>query len=119
MSSSVSLKVFIVEIESPFSKMSLVVVSAEVAVKLAELVPVVNGWRLRLIGVVVVLFDRLIGAVVVLFDRLIGAVVVLFDRLIGAVVVLFDRLIGAGIAFDKLVLEVLPKDSKISSLSTG
>jgi hypothetical protein len=108
MSSSVSLKVFIVEIESPFSKMSLVVVSAEVAVKLAELVPVVNGWRLRLIGVVVVLFDRLIGAVVVLFDRLIGAVVVLFDRLI-----------GAGIAFDKLVLEVLPKDSKISSLSTG
>jgi hypothetical protein len=104
MSSSVSLKVFIVEIESPFSKMSLVVVSAEVAVKLAELVPVVNGWRLRLIGVVVVL---------------IGVVVVLFDRLIGAVVVLFDRLIDAGIAFDKLVLEVLPKDSKISSLSTG
>src|SRR4028119_1738069 len=108
MSSSVSLKVFIVEIESPFSKMALVVGAAEVAVKLAELVPVVNGWRLRLIGVVVVLFDRLIGAVVVLFDRLIGAVVVLFDRLI-----------GAGIAFDKLVLEVLPKDSKISSLSTG
>ena len=97
MSSSVSLKVFIVEIEPPFSKMSLVVSSAEVTVELAGLAPVVNGWRLRLIG----------------------AVVVLFDRLIGVVVVLFDRLIDAGIALDKLVLFLLPKDSKISSLSTG
>lgn len=127
MSSSIPLKLFMVEIEPPFSKMSLVVVFAEVAVAVTGLVTVVNGCRLRLAAAEVVLVDRLIGAVAVAGVvpvvngrlRFAAAVVVAVDRLIGAVVVLFDRLIDAGIALDKLVLEPLPKDAKVSSLSTG
>ena len=133
------LKLFMVGIEPPLSKMSLVVVLAEVAIAVAGFVPVVNG-RLRLAAAEVVAVDRpigtvaavaglvpvvngcrlrLAGAVVVAVDRLIGVVVVLFDRLIGAVVVLFGRLIDAGIALDKLVLEPLPIAFRTSSLSTG
>ena len=108
MSSSMPLKLFMLGIEPPFNKMSLVVVLAEVAIAVAGLVPVVNGCMLRLAG-----------AVVVAVDRLIGVVVVLFDRVIGAVVVLFGRLIDAGIALDKLVLEPLPIAFRTSSLSTG
>ena len=140
MSSSMPLKLFMVGIEPPLSKMSLVVVLAEVAVAVTGLVPVVNG-KLRLAAAEVVALDRpigtvaiavaglvpvvngcrlrLTGAVVVAVDRLIGVVVVLFDRVIGAVVVLFGRLIDAGIALDKLVLEPLPIAFRTSSLSTG
>ena len=127
MSSSVPLKLFIVGIEPPVSKMSLVVVLAGFTVVLTGFVTVVNGCRIRLAAAEVVLVDRLIGAValaglvpvVIGRLRLAAAVVVLFDRLIGAVVVLFGRLIDAGIALDKLVLEPLPKDAKVSSPSTG
>ena len=122
------LKLFMVGIEPPLSKMSLVVVLAEVAIAVAGFVPVVNG-RLRLAAAVVVALDRLIGTVAVAVAglvpvvngrlRLAAAVVVLFDRVIGAVVVLFGRLIDAGIALDKLVLEPLPIAFRRSSLSTG
>ena len=129
MSSSMPLKLFMVGIEPPFSKMSLVVVLTEVAIAVTGLVTVVNGCRLRLAAAVVVALDRLIGTVAVVVAglvpvvngrlRLAAAVVVLFDRVIGAVVVLFGRLIDAGIALDKLVLEPLPIAFRTSSLSTG
>ena len=122
------LKLFMVGIEPPLSKMSLVVVLAEVVVAVAGFVPVVNG-RLRLTAAVVVALDRLIGTVAVAVAglvpvvngrlRLAAAVVVLFDRVIGAVVVLFDKLIDAGVALDYLVLEPLPIAPRTSSLSTG
>jgi len=53
-----------VGIEPPLSKMSLVVVLAEVAVAVTGLVPVVNG-KLRLAAAEVVAVDRPIGTVAV------------------------------------------------------
>ena len=100
MSSSILLKLFIVGIEPPFSKMSLVVVLTEAAVELAGLVAVVNGCRIRLAAAEVVLVDRLIGAV-----ALAGLVPVVNGcrlRLAGAVVLNF------------VVLDVIGNDKSIA-----